>query len=78
VVDAGTDFTELRGVELIGAVEQIGEVPRTSTPDARLDEPERLFGEKYANGSFVADGRHGWLRLQPERIVSWDFRKRAR
>jgi hypothetical protein len=21
------------------------------------------------------DGRHAWLRLVPEKIVSWDFRK---
>ena len=77
VVDAGIEFTELRGVELIGSVEHVGELPRTSAPDARLTEPERLFGDKYANGTFVADGRHAWLRLQPERTVSWDFRKMA-
>ena len=23
----------------------------------------------------VHDGRHGWLRLTPEKITSWDFRK---
>ena len=24
---------------------------------------------------FGSDGRHGWLRVRPEKIVSWDFRK---
>jgi hypothetical protein len=23
----------------------------------------------------VRDGRHAWLRLTPEKISSWDFRK---
>jgi hypothetical protein len=22
-----------------------------------------------------ADGRHAWLRIRPEKFVSWDFRK---
>jgi hypothetical protein len=26
----------------------------------------------------VHDGRHGWLRLVPEKITSWDFRKLPR
>lgn len=73
VVDAGHGYGELRGVELIGKVEPVGEIPRTTTPDATLAEPERLFAEKYEG--FGADGRHGWLRLTPEKIVSWDFRK---
>jgi hypothetical protein len=75
MVDAGHDFGELRGAELIGQVEQVGEAPRTSTPDTSLEEPERLFGDKYAGGTFVSDGRHAWLKLSPEKIVSWDFRK---
>jgi PPOX class probable F420-dependent enzyme len=78
IVDAGHDFGELRGAELIGSVEQVGEVPRTSTPDAQLAQPEQLFGAKYANGTFHADGRHAWLRLTPESVVSWDFRKMKR
>ena len=78
VVDAGTAYTELRGVELSGAVVPVGEVPRTGAPDPDLDEPERLFAEKYTGGVAVpADGRHAWLRLTPEKVVSWDFRKLA-
>jgi hypothetical protein len=26
-------------------------------------------------GSFRYDGRHGWLRVTPAKIVSWDFAK---
>ena len=78
VVDAGVEYSELRGVELSGAVVPIGDVPRTATPDPRLAEPERLFADKYA-GVVAAkpDGRHAWLRLSPEKLVSWDFRKLA-
>lgn len=35
----------------------------------------RLFGDKYFGGAFATDGRHAWLRIVPEKIVSWDFRK---
>lgn len=75
VIDAGADFSELRGVELTGSVERVGDAPRTETPDDQLVTPEQLFGSKYGNGTFSIDGRHAWLRLTPERIVSWDFRK---
>lgn len=77
VVDAGDSFAELRGVEMTGSVEQVGDVPRSATFDERLAEPERLFGDKYADGSFHADGRHAWLRLAPDKVVTWDFRKSA-
>ena len=75
VIDAGEDFMELRGVELQGTAVPVGEVPRTGEPVAELEEPERLFGAKYAGGAMVHDGRHGWLRVTPEKLVSWDFRK---
>jgi PPOX class probable F420-dependent enzyme len=76
VVDAGEEFTELRGVELSGRAEIASEVPRTTAPDPRLAEPERLYAEKYAGTSvFEPDGRHAWVRLEPTRLVSWDFRK---
>ncbi|TMK54281.1 MAG: pyridoxamine 5'-phosphate oxidase family protein [Actinobacteria bacterium] len=77
VVDAGREFDELRGVEFIGEVEVVGDVPRSADADPALEVPERLFGEKYAGGAFQPDGRHAWLRLSPEKIVSWDFRKMA-
>jgi hypothetical protein len=77
LVDGGDAYLELRGVELLGRVEQVGTAPRTAEPDPQLEEPERLFGEKYSGSTFVPDGRHAWLRLTPEKIVSWDFRKLA-
>ena len=78
IVDAGVEYNELRGVELSGAVVPVGDVPRTATPDPSLAEPERLFADKYARGVMAEpDGRHAWLRLTPEKLVSWDFRKLA-
>lgn len=77
VVDAGTAYGELRGVELRGRVEVVGEVPRTGEPVPELDGPERVFAQRYTGGTIVHDGRHAWLRLVPEKITSWDFRKLA-
>jgi hypothetical protein len=79
VVDAGAEYGELRGVELSGAVAGVGDVPRTAVPDPALAAAERLFAAKYAGrDEFTPDGRHAWLRLTPDKIVSWDFRKLAR
>ena len=75
VVDAGDDFMELRGVELRGVAASVGEKPRTGEPCPELEVPERLFADKYAGGRVHHDGRHAWLRITPEKIVSWDFRK---
>ena len=76
LVDAGDAYAELRGAELRGAVEIVGEVPRTGAADARLAEPERLFARKYQGADVMHhDGRHAWLRLVPDKVTSWDFRK---
>ncbi|MEU6804416.1 pyridoxamine 5'-phosphate oxidase family protein [Streptomyces neyagawaensis] len=76
VVDAGEDYGELRGVELSGTVEVVGEVPRTGEPLAELAEVERLFARKnFGIDDMPHDGRHAWLRLTPDAITSWDFRK---
>ncbi|HEX3606532.1 MAG TPA: pyridoxamine 5'-phosphate oxidase family protein [Candidatus Dormibacteraeota bacterium] len=77
VVDAGDAYGDLRGVELGGTVEVVGEVPRTGEPNAELEEPERLMAARYHGGSDTIphDGRHAWLRMVPDREVSWDFRK---
>ena len=78
VIDAGGPYTELRGVEVSGSVVPVGEVPRTGAPDPALARVEQLFAEKYTGGVAVPpDGRHAWLRLTPEKLVSWDFRKLA-
>jgi hypothetical protein len=75
VVDGGEAFNELHGVEIEGWAEVVGDVPRTATPDDHVATAEQLFGDKYGNGTFYADGRHAWLKVVPTKISSWDFRK---
>ena len=76
VIDGGTEYHELHGVELSGQATVVGETPRGSELNDELTEPERLFAEKYMGGGpFISDGRHGWLRVDVDKIVSWDFRK---
>lgn len=78
VVDDGEGYGELRGVELTGRAEFVGEAPRTGGPCPELVEAERLFPVKYFGMTEMPhDGRHAWLRLTPETITSWDFRKLA-
>jgi len=77
VIDAGVEYTELRGVELSGPVTPVGDVPRTDTPDPGLAEVEQRHADKYTGGVIHHDGRHAWLKLTPEKLVSWDFRKLA-
>src|SRR5207245_5411788 len=47
VIDAGQDYFELRGVELLGRAEPVGEQPRVGDPNPELADPERLFAERY-------------------------------
>jgi hypothetical protein len=76
VIDAGEDYTELRGVELSGQIHLRSEAPRTSAPLAAVADAELRFARKYSGvDEFRPDGRHAWLCLVPEKIVSWDFRK---
>ncbi|MCJ0873909.1 pyridoxamine 5'-phosphate oxidase family protein [Streptomyces sp. AP-93] len=76
VVDAGEAYDELRGVELSGTAVFVGEAPRTGEPCEELAEPERLFPVKnFGITEMPHDGRHAWIRLTPDSIVSWDFRK---
>lgn len=76
VVDAGVEFAELRGIEISGTAHVVGEVPRRGDPDPVLEQVERFFAAKYSpTGEFVADGRHSWLRVDVDKLVSWDFRK---
>jgi hypothetical protein len=75
LVDAGEEYGELRGAELRGTVEIVGEVPRTGELSRELAAPEKLIADKYFGGQMYHDGRHAWLRLVPEKITSWDFRK---
>jgi PPOX class probable F420-dependent enzyme len=76
VVDAGERFHELRGVEIIGRAEAVGDVPRGSEPHGVLTVVEQMFARKYLGGDvYHPDGRHAWLRVVPHKVVSWDFRK---
>ena len=78
LVDAGETYDQLRGVELRGKAEIVGEVPRTGEPNVELAGPELLTARKYhGSDTFHHDGRHAWLKLVPEKITSWDFRKLA-
>lgn len=68
-VDDGVEYAELRGAVLYGVF-----VEAAGHPD--LVEARRRFAAKYWGGADVPDARsHVWLRLEPERIVSWDFKK---
>jgi hypothetical protein len=75
VVDTGEAYGELRGVEMRGRVEVVGEVPRTGEPYTELEAVEQHFADRYTRGVVERDGRHAWLRLIPDKVVSWDFRK---
>jgi hypothetical protein len=77
VVDDGEEYLELRGVELRGEVATVGEIPRVGAEDLpELTAVEAAFARKYlGGGEFGYDGRHAWLRLDPAKLVSWDFRK---
>lgn len=76
VIDTGEEYDQLRGVELSGTVEFVGEAPRTGELCAELDAVETRFARKnFRADSMPHDGRHAWVRLTPEKIVSWDFRK---
>jgi hypothetical protein len=76
VIDTGVDYLELRGVEITGTVEVVGEVPRTGEPNDVLAGIEPVFARKYMGGDqMFHDGRHAWLRVKPTKISSWDFRK---
>lgn len=74
-VDAGEEYQQLRGVEITGTIEVVGDVPRVGGADEQLAGIERMFGAKYHGAAMVHDGRHAWLRVTPKKIASWDFRK---
>ena len=78
VIDAGEEYGDLRGVELSGTAVYVGESPRAGEPCPELDVPEALFARKnFGLDVMPQDGRHAWLRLTPDAIASWDFRKLA-
>lgn len=71
VVDDGETYETLRGVTVSGRVEG-------AEDDPRLPEVERLWSEKYMGGGELPYRRwrnRVWLRLVPQRVASWDFRR---
>jgi nitroimidazol reductase NimA-like FMN-containing flavoprotein (pyridoxamine 5'-phosphate oxidase superfamily) len=71
VVDDGESYDSLRGAVLTGVAER-------AEDDPRLAEVERSWSEKYLGGGELHYRRwrnRVWLRVVPERIASWDFRK---
>ena len=71
VVDDGDAYDELRGTLLRGPLER-------ADGDDRVDRVKALWSAKYMGGNPVPYDRwrnRVWLRLVPERISSWDFRK---
>lgn len=68
-VDTGVEYAELRGAVLYGRFERADDAPG-------LDAIRAEFGRKYFHGIDIPMVKsHTWMRLEPERIVSWDFRK---
>jgi nitroimidazol reductase NimA-like FMN-containing flavoprotein (pyridoxamine 5'-phosphate oxidase superfamily) len=69
-IDAGEDYFELRGAVLYGTPEEV------TSDDPDLPIVRKAFGDKYFGGNETPDKKsHQWLRMDPEQIVSWDFRK---
>jgi nitroimidazol reductase NimA-like FMN-containing flavoprotein (pyridoxamine 5'-phosphate oxidase superfamily) len=70
-VDDGEQYEELRGVVLRGRVEE-------ADGDRRLDRARTAFAEKYFGGGsphFERWKNRFFLRLEPDHVSSWDFRK---
>jgi nitroimidazol reductase NimA-like FMN-containing flavoprotein (pyridoxamine 5'-phosphate oxidase superfamily) len=68
-VDAGVAYQELRGAVLYGRFEAADNEPA-------LEAVKAAFAKKYWGVDAIPDLKsHQWLRLRPDRIVSWDFRK---
>lgn len=69
-IDGGVAYQDLRGVVCYGRFETV------SAEDPRLERVRSLFSDRYWEGNPVPDTRsHEWLRMVPERLASWDFRK---
>ena len=72
VVDDGETYDTLRGVVVTGTVEII------PVDASGLEDIERAWGEKLLNGNeppYRRWKKRTWMRLEPDRIASWDFRK---
>ena len=69
-IDTGHDYFELRGAVLYGTPQEV------DAHDSALPLVRKGFGDKYFGGFEVPDVKsHEWVKMKPERVVSWDFRK---
>jgi nitroimidazol reductase NimA-like FMN-containing flavoprotein (pyridoxamine 5'-phosphate oxidase superfamily) len=69
-IDTGHDYFELHGAVLYGTAQEV------SPDDPALPVIRKAFGDKYFGGIDIPDVKsHQWLRMVPDEIVSWDFRK---
>ncbi|HEX9234966.1 MAG TPA: pyridoxamine 5'-phosphate oxidase family protein [Actinomycetota bacterium] len=69
-IDTGHDYFELRGAVLYGRPVEV------SANDPDLPVVRKGFGDKYFGGADIpALKSHQWLKVEPENIVTWDFRK---
>lgn len=76
VGDGSVGFTELRGVELAGSGAVASEVPRNTEPRRELAAAERRNAPRCAGVPDPVPGRrHAWLRVDPQKLVTWDFRE---
>lgn len=67
--DTGDHYGELRGAILRGRFVEAAD-------DPRLPAAQAAYATRYWGGSDVPPTRsHVWLRLEVERVDSWDFRK---
>ncbi len=75
VVDTGEEYESLRGVELSGPWSSWAR-PAHRGAVRRTRRRGELFARKnFGLDAMPHDGRHAWVRLRPDKIVSWDFRK---
>jgi PPOX class probable F420-dependent enzyme len=79
LVEAGEDYFELRGVQMVGTARRIEDSARVLEIGRRLAAVTTGMSagalEEYTTKT--ARKRVGFL-VEPERIISWDFRKLAR
>ena len=69
-VDTGVEYSELRGAVLYGT-------PQNADEDPGMPEARKAFAKKNWGIDDLPDVRksHQWLKMVPDKIVSWDFRK---
>lgn len=69
-VDTGVEYSELRGAVLYGT-------PQVADEDPEMPEARKAFAKKNWGIDDLPDVRksHVWLKMVPDKIVSWDFRK---